>query len=431
MSDPHSSGSLPHRPRKMLTVSAREQQALRHAELETEQADLAAKLIAAEARQARLRGDLSNDEMHLLSYLVRSVPMAVRVTSAAEITDEEANDPLSWSGEVSVGECVGELLPIANGNAVGSGGGLPLCRSHLGELADRVSAALGSLEDRGFLKLEIDPDHESETFGFTVTEVGRDYLHARGRLAENHLAVAVSADGDDLGADLNAFLDSVDVLSYWSRLPDVILFHEAAIGDELVGPHERRLLVRIWAAQEWVAQRPGASIEWSSLIDRSEAISTRATANLIRVGFVVMPESIDRQRDGTYDARLMPAAEWAGVYTEQAHKRARRIGHKHRRIVRMAQLTPPSDPCPCESGARAEDCCQVHSRSRQKMLLTARDRTFFTRFSESITERVKPLPQRNDPCLCWSGKKFKQCCGKTGVTRLVDWWAASWTGGTS
>lgn len=27
---------------------------------------------------------------------------------------------------------------------------------------------------------------------------------------------------------------------------------------------------------------------------------------------------------------------------------------------------------------------------------------------------VEKKPQRNDPCPCGSGKKFKQCCGKAG-----------------
>ena len=26
--------------------------------------------------------------------------------------------------------------------------------------------------------------------------------------------------------------------------------------------------------------------------------------------------------------------------------------------------------------------------------------------------RAEPKPNRNDPCTCGSGKKYKQCCGK-------------------
>jgi uncharacterized protein len=33
--------------------------------------------------------------------------------------------------------------------------------------------------------------------------------------------------------------------------------------------------------------------------------------------------------------------------------------------------------------------------------------------NESTFRRVTPKIGRNDPCPCGSGKKFKQCCGRT------------------
>ena len=32
--------------------------------------------------------------------------------------------------------------------------------------------------------------------------------------------------------------------------------------------------------------------------------------------------------------------------------------------------------------------------------------------NKPITQKVAPCPQRNDPCSCGSGKKYKKCCGQ-------------------
>jgi len=80
-----------------------------------------------------------------------------------------------------------------------------------------------------------------------------------------------------------------------------------------------------------------------------------------------------------------------------------------RLVVVEAREDPASDRGEVEFAAAAVDGRQLltlHERSR----FMREGGQWFYLDGEARWER-SPLPGRNDPCCCGSGKKFKKCCG--------------------
>jgi len=53
-----------------------------------------------------------------------------------------------------------------------------------------------------------------------------------------------------------------------------------------------------------------------------------------------------------------------------------------------------------------------YSRYKSKMVNQSLEEHLRMRPPETF-KRKEPVPGRNDPCTCGSGKKYKKCCGRT------------------
>lgn len=249
----------------------------------------------------------------------------------------------------------------------------------------------------------------------------------------------------------------LDLTSYHDRFPNVTLFHESVVNnDSGIGPYERRVLALQLALEDLhstVAATFGnraidlVDLSWSRLLPLEEQQDRlgKSLARLVRAHYARLPgmsaddkAQLRKVEDETPDAEVdvqigFPhVSKWADLYSETYLKIADRIAQRHGATTRKAQLTLPHHPCPCASGATAELCCQVHSLKRTTLLHNKGGGDLAAICDAHATPVIAEASkvQRNDPCPCWSGKKWKKCCGRAGRTYvgLSAWFAASWRG---
>ena len=295
-----------------------------------------------------------------------------------------------------------------------------------GDSAESFDVACAAIQARGFVLWHEDGE---KGVGFEVLPAAVAWAESQRDLELAETVSAVTAQEEAL----NRFLEELDHADWWDKLPDVCLFHEAVTGNEEIGPATRRLMVTLMASSDWLKARPEAAdcLDWTALFKDSGKSTIKLAANLIRWDYALPPEH--PKETGFTNFQLRDPSQWTSLYEAKELAAAKRVGRHHREKVRRAQLTLPDAPCPCGSGNEAGMCCQVHSKRHAMMLLHGTTLGGIAGLHPRLSSapmRPAKLPGRNDPCLCWSGRKFKKCCSVSGITSLTEWMAASYLGGT-